>query len=447
MLTKKLIQLNTLHFKSYFMKFLTLLIITAITCAVTSKSAVAQTSPISFENAQCFSVLAATTVTNTGPTFVQSNVGVSPGSSITGFDLPVTIAGTLINGKKYTEVASLAGPAQVSATALYNKLWARTDLQSTSYPDGIPTLGYAGGPTTLQPGIYNFSSAVLTGGDLILDDSADPNAVFIFKIGSTITTADYSTIKMKSGGPGTNVFWVVGSSATIATYSKFCGHVIALTSISIKTGATTTGKLIALNAAVTMDTNKAMDGGCNITVLPITYLSFTAVCDNQKAILSWSTATEINNKSFTVENSLDGLHWATAGVVSAAGSSSTTKYYSFKDQLSTSALTYYRLKQTDFNGIDTYSSTIVLKNCASANASTNATVYPNPSNGKCNLLYAGDRSKVKLIEVFNATGEKVYESLSFQSTLDLSSKLSGMYYIRMHLISSEILHATFVKTR
>lgn len=221
------------------------------------------TTPISFGNAQSFSVLASSTVTNTGNSKVSCNVGTFPGTSITAFNYPtIQIDGEILLGSKQS-ATTLAADAQISAHQLYTDLSNRTspatvDLTTTSFVNS----------TTLQPGIYNFSSSALLGAELILDDSNDPNAVFIFKTGSTLITQTYSNVKMKSGGRGRNVFWLVGSSATIETYANFVGNIIATASITINTGAISTGKLFALGAAVTMDFNKVDLGNidCSGTV-------------------------------------------------------------------------------------------------------------------------------------------------------------------------------------
>jgi LruC domain-containing protein len=226
-------------------------------CVATSNLLMAQTAP-SFGAAQTFSVLAYATVTNTGPTKVSCNVGVSPGSAVTGF-----LPGIIQNGQIYAEVASLAGPAMSRANEVYNLLKAQPALLVNDLTGKV--LGETVGAITLNPGIYTFSSSAQLNATLTLNDGGDPNAVFIFKIGSTITTASYSKVVMSSGGKGTNVFWQVGSSATIGTYTKFCGNIIALASITMTTGCTTTGKLFALNGAVTMDTNEVQLGltSCN----------------------------------------------------------------------------------------------------------------------------------------------------------------------------------------
>ena len=225
------------------MKFSTLIANTVLFCAVLSRVALAQTAP-SLGAAQSFAVLGSSTVTNTGQTIVTGNIGVSPGSALTGFP-----PGQMINGVFTSGAASTAGAAQLSAQAAFTYMVGEASTKSLTGKDL--------GGMTLTPGVYDFSSSAGLTGTLTLNDGGDPNAVFIFRMGSTITTASYSKVVMSSGGKGPNVFWQVGSSATIGTYSTFVGNIIATASITMTTGATTTGRLFALNGAVTMDTNTA----------------------------------------------------------------------------------------------------------------------------------------------------------------------------------------------
>ena len=200
-------------------------------------------------DAQNFAVLASSTVTNTGNTIITGDMGVSPGTAFTGFNPP----GKQVKGQIYSGAPTLAGDAQNSAVAAYNNAKA----QATTTDLTGKMLGQDAGATTLTPGVYNFSSSACITGTLTLNDGGDPNAVFIFKMGSTLTTATASQVVMSSGGNGANVFWICGSSATIGTYTTFVGNIIALASITMTTGASTTGRLFALNGAVTMDTNTA----------------------------------------------------------------------------------------------------------------------------------------------------------------------------------------------
>ncbi|WP_428328155.1 LruC domain-containing protein [Mucilaginibacter sp.] len=225
------------------MKFTTILMGAVLLSTASTRMAFAQTAP-SLGAAQSFAVLGYSTVTNTGPTVVTGNIGVSPGSALTGF-----LPGVILAGQFYSGAPSLAGPAQVSAQAAYTNLAGQATTTDLTGQDL--------GGKTLKPGVYNFSSSAQLTGTLTLNDGGDPNAVFIFKAGSTLTTASYSKVVMSSGGKGPNVYWQLGSSGTIGTYTTFLGNIIATASITMTTGATTTGRLFALNGAVTMDTNTA----------------------------------------------------------------------------------------------------------------------------------------------------------------------------------------------
>ena len=212
----------------------------------------------SLGGAATFAVLAATTVTNTGLTIVSGDLGVSPGTAVTGFG-----PGVIQNGAIYSGSGSLAGPAEASALTAYNNLVdvvAQPCVPANNLSGKV--LGVDAGAVTLVPGVYCFDTSAQLTTTLHLDDGGDPNAVFIFRIGTTITTASYSQVVMSSGGRGANVYWAIGTSATLGTYTSFRGNVIADTSITMTTGVNTTGRVFAIHGAVTMDTN-------NIDALPV----------------------------------------------------------------------------------------------------------------------------------------------------------------------------------
>ncbi len=199
-----------------------------------------------------FAVLGGSMITNTGNTEIFGNLGLFPGSSITGL-----VAG-MVNGNIDDDDA-VAMQAQADAFAAYNAAAGET-------PTGILTGEDLGG-LTLTPGVYFFSSSAQLTGTLTLNDEGNPNAIFIFQIGSTLTTAtDSSVVFSDSSGQGGSVFWQVGSAATLGASTAFTGTVIADTSITLVTGATIDcGRAFALGGAVTMDTNSvsiADTGGC-----------------------------------------------------------------------------------------------------------------------------------------------------------------------------------------
>jgi hypothetical protein len=223
----------------------TLFSLLLVSLFVLSTTAAAQTVP-PLGAAESFAALAGTAITATGPAVISGNVGVSPGSAVTGFPPAV-----VVNGQIYTGAGSLAGPAQSSALEAYNNLKGQACLPANNLSGKI--LGQTPGFLILNPGVYCFDTSAQLNATLTLNDGGDPNAVFIFQIGTTLTTASSSQVLMSSGGRGTNVYWQVGSSATIGTSTNFRGNIIANTSITLTTSATTTGRVFALNGAATID--------------------------------------------------------------------------------------------------------------------------------------------------------------------------------------------------
>lgn len=166
--------------------------------------------------------------------------------------------------------------------------------------------------------------------------------------------------------------------------------------------------------------------------LPIELLSFTGKCDNKNLIFKWSTATEINNHYFTIEHSKDGINWIIRGTVNGAGNSSSLLNYSFTDTEPNNGISYYRLKQTDFDGNSKYATIITVQNCKEDLPENSLIIYPNPGNGTFNLLFNGDKAQVHSIEIYNVSGERVYYSGSYQPIIDLTGKPSGTYFVHFN---------------
>ena len=216
-------------------------------------SAYADTISSDFADASAFAVLGATTVTNTGATSLTGDLGVSPGLAITG-------AGSItLSGSTYTGTPGVAATAQSSALDTYNDL---LSLSSVANPDGMNL-----GGETLTPGVYNFNSsasAQLTGVLTLNFGGAAGN--FVFLIPSTLTTASASSVVIENAVAGDNVYWQVGSSATLGSTTAFAGDIVAFTAVSLDTGATDDcGSIIALNAAVTLEANTISAGSCGAT--------------------------------------------------------------------------------------------------------------------------------------------------------------------------------------
>jgi hypothetical protein len=197
-----------------------------------------ETQPVALcPNIANFSVLAGSTVTNTGSTVVSGDLGVCPGTAVTGFP-PGLVSGTI-------HIADgAASLAQAALTAGY--------LDAAGRAGGTSVAGDLVGQT-LTSGVYTSTSSLSDSGNLTLDAQGNANAVFIFQIASTLTTGVGSHILLANGANACNVFWQVGSSATLGTNSVFNGNIMALTSITVTTGVNLQGRVLARNGAVTLD--------------------------------------------------------------------------------------------------------------------------------------------------------------------------------------------------
>jgi hypothetical protein len=199
--------------------------------------------PVQLGSAANFVILGASTVTSTGPTVITGgNLGLSPGSAVTGFP-----PGSLITPAVMHLTDPVAAQAQLDLTIAYN--------YAAGLPNGAVLPAHLAG-LTFTPGLYKNATTVdLTTGTVTLDAQGNPNAVFIFQIGTTLTTLGSTQVLLVGGAQAKNVFWQVGSSATIGTGATFNGTILALQSITLQTGAVLNGRALASNGAVTMDSN------------------------------------------------------------------------------------------------------------------------------------------------------------------------------------------------
>lgn len=220
---------------------------------------------INLGTADGFAVLAGSGITITGPTTITGDIGTYPTPAITGIG-NLTLTGTNHGNDSVTQIA------KTDLVNAYNDAAGRS--YDISYSGGFDLVGL-----TLSSGVYNTPSSLFLSGTLTLDAQGDPDAVWIFQAGSTLITASASDVNLINGAMACNVFWQVGSSATLGTNSDFSGTILALTSISLTTGATVDGRTLARNGAVTMDTNYfavpdcSIDGGTAPVPEPSTWLS------------------------------------------------------------------------------------------------------------------------------------------------------------------------------
>ena len=238
-------------FRDSLLKLATVALLAALFSAAPFRTAMAQVAP-TLGTTQSFAVLGGASVVNTGSTVTIGDVGVSPGTVISGFPPGLVTGGTT------HQTDAVALQAQNDNTAAYLNLAAQT-------PVTLDLTGKDLGGQTLVKGVYSFSSSAGLTGALTLDAGGDSAAVWVFKIGSTLTTASGSSVVLINGANPCNVFWQVGSSATLGTTTSFVGNVFALTSITLITGATVQGRLLAQNGSVTLDTNTVDITACGGT--------------------------------------------------------------------------------------------------------------------------------------------------------------------------------------
>lgn len=226
-----------------------------------SRAIAAGPTTIDLGTATGFAVVAGSTVTNTGSSTISGHVGVSPGLAIVGFPPATLVAGSKLfsGGTAATVESALATSFNVAGTPV-----------GLSGPVGSPVAVDLAGLNPV-PGTYYGSGSpdalsISAGGTLTLDAAGDPNAVWIFQSASTLITGSSSVVSLINGADPCNVFWQVGSSATLGSGSTMVGTVMALTSITATTGASVSGRLLARNGAVTLDTNTiTAPAGCATT--------------------------------------------------------------------------------------------------------------------------------------------------------------------------------------
>ena len=200
----------------------------------------AKAAPVNLATAQPFVVLGGAGVTNTGPSVLNGDLGVTPGTSLSGFGAPA-----VVNGATHADDA-VAAQAQADLTTAYNV------AAGQPIAPGNDLTGVDLGGLTLSPGAYGFSTSAQLTGQLTLDAHGDPSAQFVFVIGSTLTTASASSVILTNGASPCNVYWKIGSSATFGSGTAFEGNVLALTSISLNSGVTFLGCALARNGEVTL---------------------------------------------------------------------------------------------------------------------------------------------------------------------------------------------------
>jgi hypothetical protein len=232
--------------------------------------------PVGLGVANSFAVLAGTTITNTGATTINGDVGLHPGTATPG------LTPEMVNGEFHVANAE-ALDAKNALAAAYIEVAGRT-------PDDTIGAGL-GGTTVFGGGVYASGSGAFTiNGPVTLDAMGDPDAIFIFQMATTLTTGVGSSVVLTNGAQACNVYWQVGSSADLFANTTFRGTILALTSINLQNGASISGRALARNGAVTMDTNTITQVGCAAPVEATTTTTTAATTTTTAAATTTTTA-------------------------------------------------------------------------------------------------------------------------------------------------------------
>src|ERR1035438_9678077 len=248
-----------------------------------SQSAMAATATVNLGTASSFAVLAGSAITNTGPTTISGDIGLSPGTAISGFP-----PGSQTSGATYV-ANGVALTAENDLITASNSAAGRSPFVTVS--------GDLGG-STLVSGVYRSTSSMGLTGTVTLNGAGNPDAVFIFEAGSTLTTASTSTVVLENGAQACNVFWQVGSSATLGTTTNFAGSILASTSVTLDTGAVVNGRVQAMTGAVTMDDNSVTVPTCLLASSTTTTLATSSTTSTTLATSS-TTSTTLATSSTT----------------------------------------------------------------------------------------------------------------------------------------------------
>lgn len=358
-------------------------------------------------------------VSNVGISTLTGHVGADIGA-ISGFETS-NVSGLFYNEDVITE------QAKIDLNIFYNQL---SFIASTNSAH-IPVFG---NEEVLSPGVYLINAAGSLAGNLILDGEGDSSAVFLLKFDGAFTTSAGAAVVLMNSATACNVYWLVEGAISMAASTKMKGTMVSNNgAVTMASGGDLEGRLYSTTGAISIDqivATKSTDCifASNIP-LPVDLLFFKASCGDDFITLNWSTASENNSNFFSVERSKNGVDWFIVGNVFASGNSAKINNYSLVDYMRFFGISYYRLRQTDLNGIIRNFSPISIENCFCRD--TDLTIFPNPGKSNFKIDFTGNKDEIVMVFVFDIQGENIFSSAGFISEINLENFNDGIYFLHM----------------
>jgi hypothetical protein len=314
---------------------------------------------------------------------------------------------------------------------------AALDLQiAYAYMVGLPCDStiispFGGGLVLIPQRVYCLASASALNGNLILDAKNNPNGIFIIKVNGALSTSINSNVILQNAASACNVYWQVGGAVDLGINATFKGTILADGAINLLDSAFLEGRGLTRAGAISLLNNKVVGCDASGISLPIDLMSFTAQPIGSTIELNWSTASELNNDYYTIQRSNGTDSFSELLRVQGSGNSNIIHYYTAFDEQPFYGNIFYRLQQTDFDGISKFSNVIVVnfKN------SFPYSIYPNPfsatlsvviddilqNNNNCNL------------KIYNALGKEMMSAILTEriTILETGNLLTGMYFYKI----------------
>lgn len=346
---------------------------------------------------------------NTGASTVVGNIGTDKGSFL-GFP-----SGTVYGEIHVADSASAL--AAIDINIAYTYLY---DITSDSVLGAI-----LGNNQILIPNIYNITTLSQLQGDLILDGQGNPDALFIIKINGAYTTSKFSNVILTNSASVNNVYWQINGAFELGDSSVFRGTLVVNGAISLMEGSSLYGRGLSRAGAIALH-NNIVETSTPSNPLSINLQSFTACAINNIIDITWKTATETNNNYFSVLRSHDGINFNVIQLIPGAGNSDFLCYYNIADNYPYYGISYYQLKQTDYDGKSTYSNIISVTN----EKSNDVVIFLNSLNSQI-TIFMNDTSQNNNNElhIYKSSGEIMIQTklINQETLIDASNFSSGIY--------------------